>query len=156
MTAAYAAKLDGIPPSIVYMLTDNIVTSSVNGVGLLPIIIIQPNEKMLVEVIGYRSTLSTTLGMFVRFDGPTTGSPYVQYGIEHWTATSVSRTSLTASSFFSQALEGAGSTEVLPFRAYATVINGSSIGQINVRLGSENGGTLTVLKGAVVRLTRIP
>jgi hypothetical protein len=168
MTAAYATKLDGMTPSSVYMLTDNITTSFGLGVGLLPSagIPINAYEKLFVEVIGYRSTTSTTSGMFVRFDGPSTGSPYVQYGIEHWTATSVSRTSLTASSFFSQAFEGAGSTEVLPFRAYATIINGSTastileggsaLGYLQVRLGPESGGTLTVLKGAVVRITRIP
>jgi len=167
MTAAYAEKLDGITPSRVYMLTENITTSSAAGAGLLPIggVPIAAYEKILVEVIGYRSTTSTTSGMFVRVDGPTSGSPYVRFGLEHWTATSVSRTSLTAEAFLTSALEGAGSADVLPFRAYATVINGSTagtiindvtVGYLQVRVGPESGGSLTVLKGAVVRITRIP
>jgi hypothetical protein len=156
MTAAYAAKLDSITPQSVYMLTDNVVTSSTAGAVILDGIAIAANAKMLVEVIGYRSTTSTTSGMSVRFDGPSTGSPLVRFGLEHWTATSVSRTSLTAEAFFTSALEGAGSTEVLSFKAYATIVNGSTAGTVALRIGAESGGTVTLLKGMVVRITRIP
>jgi hypothetical protein len=134
MTAAYAEKLDGITPSSVYMLTDNVLTSSVAGAVILTNIPIAANTKMLFEVIGYRSTTSTTSGMSVRFESSISqiGSPYVRFGLEHWTATSVSRTSLTADTFYTNALEGAGSTEVLPFRAYATIINVSVDGFLNL------------------------
>jgi hypothetical protein len=117
---------------------------------------IAANEKLLLEVVGYKSTSSANDGMRFSFTGPTAPSS-VLFNLEAWTATTASRVTPVQSLFGTNALETTGNTSSFPFRVTCTVINGVTAGTVQFQAGSEASGvSLTISRGAVMRVTRIP
>jgi hypothetical protein len=140
----------------VYAESTDFTTSTgalVNVTGLsCPIAI---NEKLLVEVVGYKNTSSANDGMRFSFTGPA-GASSVLFNLEAWTATTASRVTPVQSGFNTNALETTGNVSSFPFRATCTIINGGTGGTVQFQAGSEASGvSLTISRGAVMRVTRI-
>jgi hypothetical protein len=113
------------------------------------------NEKLLIEVVGYKNTSSANDGMRFSFTGPA-GASSVLFNLEAWTATTASRVTPVQSGFNTNALETTGNVSSFPFRATCTVINGGTGGTVQFQAGSEGSGvSLTISRGAVMRVTRI-
>jgi hypothetical protein len=125
----------------------------VNVTGLsCPIAI---NEKLLVEVVGYKNTSSANDGMRFSFTGPA-GASSVLFNLEAWTATTASRVTPVQSGFNTNALETTGNVSSFPFRVTCTIINGGTGGTVQFQAGSESSGaSLTISRGTVMRVTRI-
>ena len=116
---------------------------------------IAANEKLLVEVVGFKNTSSANDGMRFSFNGPA-GASSVLFNLEAWTATTASRVTPVQSGFGTNALETTGNVSSFPFRATCTIINGGTGGTVQFQAGSEGSGvSLTISRGAVMRVTRI-
>lgn len=114
------------------------------------------NEKLLIEIVGFRVGGAALSGLQIAFNGPSTPT-HVRYTLEHWNAVATARTVAAATAFNTTLLQVDGSTDALPFRATLTLINGSNPGTVQFRAASENSGTsITFLKGMTMKVSRIP
>jgi hypothetical protein len=114
------------------------------------------NEKILIEIVGFRVGGAAGSGLQIAFTGPSSPT-HVRYTLEHWNAVNTGRTVAAATAFNTTLTQADGSTDTLPFRATLTLINGSNPNTVQFRAASENSGTsITFLKGLTMRVHRIP
>lgn len=118
---------------------------------------VAPYEKVLIEVVGVRTTGAAGEGMNVTFTGPS-DSIHSRFFMESWTSTTVSRVTSPVNGFGTIALEGAGSTATLPFRVTCIAQMGASGGTIQFQVGCEflGAGAVTLFSPIFMRVHRIP
>jgi hypothetical protein len=114
------------------------------------------NEKILIEIVGFRVGGAAGSGLKISFSGPASPTD-VRYTLEHWNAVSTGRTVAAATSFNSVLTQADGNTDSLPIRVTLTLINGPNADTVRFRAGSEGSGTsITLPKGLTMRVHRIP
>jgi hypothetical protein len=114
------------------------------------------NEKVLIEIVGFRVGGAAGSGLQIAFTGPSSPT-HVRYTLEHWNAVNTGRTVAAATSFNTTLSQADGNTDTLPIRVTLTLINGSSGDTVQFRAASEGSGTsITLLKGLTMRVHRIP
>jgi len=114
------------------------------------------NEKVLIEIVGFRVGGAAGSGLKISFSGPDSPTD-VRYTLEHWNAVNTGRTVAAATSFNSVLTQADGNTDSLPIRVTLTLINGPNAQTVQFRAGSEGSGTsITLPKGLTMRVHRIP
>jgi len=114
------------------------------------------NEKVLIEIVGFRAGGAAGSGLKISFSGPNSPTD-VKYTLEHWNAVNTGRTVAAATSFNTVLTQADGSMEYLPVRVTLTLINGPNADTVQFRAASENSGTsINLLKGLTMRVHRIP
>jgi hypothetical protein len=115
------------------------------------------NEKVLIEIVGFRVGGAAGSGLQIAFTGPSSPT-HVRYTLEHWNAVSTGRTVAAATAFNTTLTQADGNTDALPFRAILTLINGTDPNTVQFRAAAENtsGTSITLLKGLTMRVHRIP
>ena len=140
-----------------YMRTTDFFDSSgtVSNVTGLSCSVVE-NEKVLIEIVGFRVGGAAGSGLKISFSGPSSPTD-VKYTLEHWNAVSTGRTVAAATSFNTILTQADGNTDTLLFRATLTLINGANADTVQFRAASETSGTtITLLKGMTMRVHRIP
>jgi hypothetical protein len=114
------------------------------------------DEKILIEIVGFRVGGAAGSGLKISFSGPASPTD-VRYTLEHWNAVNTGRTVAAATSFNSVLTQADGNTDSLPIRVTLTLINGPNADTVRFRAGSEGSGTsINLLKGLTMRVHRIP
>jgi len=114
------------------------------------------DEKILIEIVGFRVGNAAGSGLKISFTGPDSPTD-VKYTLEHWNAVNTGRTVVAATSFNTVLTQADGNTDYLPIRVTLTLINGPNAETVRFRAGSEGSGTgITLLKGMTMRVHRIP
>jgi hypothetical protein len=114
------------------------------------------NEKLLIEIVGFRAGGAAGSGLKISFSGPDSPTD-VKYTLEHWNAVSTGRTVAAATSFNTVLTQADGNTDYLPLRVTLTLINATNSGTVQLRAGSEGSGTsITLPRGLTMRVHRIP
>lgn len=118
---------------------------------------VSPNEKVLIEVVGVRTTGAAGEGMNITFTGPS-DSIHSRFFMESWTSTTASRVTSPVNGFGTIATEGTGSTAAFPYRVTCIAQMGASGGTIQFQVACEfNGaGAVTLLSPIYMRVHRIP
>ena len=118
---------------------------------------VSPNEKVLIEVVGVRTTGAAGEGMNVTFTGPS-DQIHARFFMESWTSTTASRVTSPVNGFGTIALEGTGSTAAFPFRVTCIAQMGASGGTIQFQVGCEflGAGAVTLLSPIYMRVHRNP
>ena len=114
------------------------------------------NEKVLIEIVGFRVGGAAGSGLQIAFTGPSSPT-HVRYTLEHWNAVSTGRTVAAATAFNTTLIQEDGNATALPIRITLTLMNGPNAQTVQFRAGSENSGTsITLLQGLTMRVHRIP
>jgi len=114
------------------------------------------NEKVLIEIVGFRVGGAAGSGLKISFSGPDSPTD-VRYTLEHWNAVNTGRTVASATSFNQVLTQADGNTDSLLIRVTLTLINGPNAQTVQFRAGSEGSGTsITLPKGLTMRVHRIP
>jgi hypothetical protein len=154
------AALDSLTarvPQETYMRTTEFtdssgVISNVTGLSCS----VAANEKVLIEIVGFRVGGAAGSGLQIAFTGPSSPT-HVRYTLEHWNAVSTVRTVIAATAFNTTLTQADGSADALPIRITLTLINGANAQTVQFRAASENSGTsITLLQGLTMRVHRIP
>jgi hypothetical protein len=144
-------------PQETYMRTTDFTDSSgtvINVTGLS--CSVAADEKILIEIVGFRVGNAAGSGLKISFTGPDSPTD-VKYTVEHWNAVNTGRTVAAATSFNTILTQADGSMDYLPVRVTLTLINGPNADTVRFRAASENSGTgITLLKGMTMRVHRIP
>ena len=114
------------------------------------------NEKVLIEIVGFRAGGAAGSGLKIQFTGPSSPTD-VKYTLEHWNAVNTGRTVIAATSFNTVLTQADVNMDYLPIRVTLTLINGPTGDTVRFRAASEGSGTnITLLKGLTMRVHRIP
>jgi hypothetical protein len=144
-------------PQETYMRTTDFTDSSGNVSNVTGLSCsVAADEKILIEIVGFRAGNASGSGLKISFTGPDSPTD-VKYTLEHWNAVNTGRTVVAATSFNTVLTQADGSMDYLPLRVTLTLINGPNADTVRFRAASENSGTgITLLKGMTMRVHRIP
>jgi hypothetical protein len=141
-----------------YIRTNTFTTSTATLANVTPFAVnVSPNEKVLIEIVGVKSTNASIEGMRIAFTGPA-NTVSVMYFLEAWVSTTGARITSQATSFATAVVDASGNTSAFPFRVVCIVeVGPDEGGTIQFQVGTENtsGGSVTISGGAFMRVYRI-